>query len=133
MIYRALAAGCFVAASLGLLAAGIAFRPDAAFAVLATHVESSELRPDKPGAWEFYADADAVRRNSMDRQRKAMSAPLLEQAEREVSRFKVAAVPLGVVALVSGIAWMMLGRRVEDVYVRPIKRRGKPRNAVGPD
>lgn len=131
MNFRALSAGFFLAAIFGVLAAAILFRPDAAARLLAVHVESSELRPDKAGGWEYYADPEAVRRNSMDRQRQAMSGPLVEHADAELRRFTVVAVPLAVIALVSGIAWTMLGRRDEDAPAPPSKPPRKKRPAAG--
>ena len=131
MTYRRLAAGFFLAAILGIFVAGLIHRPDIAARTLAIHVESSGLRTDKAGGWEFYADPDAVRRNSMDRQRKAMSGALVETAEAKLRRFMVLAVPLGVIALVSGVAWLMLSRRREEVHAPPPKPRRKVRKILG--
>ena len=131
MTYRRISAAFSLAALLGILIAALVHRPDAAARMLAIHVESSELRTDKAGGWEFYADPDAVRRNSMDRQRKAMSGALVETAEAKLRRFTVLAVPLGVVSLVSGVAWLMLGRRMEEIHAPPPKPRRKARKVLG--
>lgn len=131
MSSRRFAAGFFLAALLGIVIAGLVQRPDAALRMRAIHVESSKLRTDKPGGWEFYADPDAVRRNSMDRQRKAMSGALAESAEAQLRLFMVFAAPFGVVALVSGAAWVMLGWRPEESHAPPPKPRRKARETLG--
>ncbi len=117
---RLLVAAIFCGALAGLLGVTIAFNPFAASARLDALRHDADLGTRAAGAWEFYADPDAVRRNSMDRQREAMAGPMIAGAAARMERFVAYAVPLGAAALVSGLCLaMLLLRREEDAPPPP--------------
>jgi hypothetical protein len=125
MATRALIAAAFCMSIFGLLTATILLDPFTASARLVEQQSHSDLKTRAAGAWEFYADADTVRRNSMDRQREAMAGPLIAQASARLERFTAYAVPLGVSAVVSGLSFLMLAlrRNEDDAPTPPRKRR----------
>lgn len=119
MATRTLIAVVFCMSLLGLLTATILLNPFSAAAQLGEHQSHADLDTRPAGAWEFYADPDSARRNSMDRQREAMSGSLIAQASGRLERYTAYALPLGVAALVSGFSLLKLVLRRRDEAAAP--------------